>query len=62
MHKLDKLLKVSDTYTENILKNSVGKIIEEDKAAYVNGEAGGRMYHAISRDWITNEIFRRVES
>jgi len=61
MHKLDQLVKVSDAYTENILNNSIGKIIEDDQAAYVNGVEGGRMYHAISRDWITNEIFRRVE-
>ena len=46
-------------WTENILKNSIGSVIETDTSIYPPGYV--RMYHAITRDWITNEIFRRVE-
>ena len=46
-------------WTENILNNSIGKVIETDTSIYPPGYK--RVYHPISRDWITNEIFRRVE-
>lgn len=46
-------------FTENLVLNSVGKVIETDKCKYPLGYK--RFYHAITRDWISNEIFRRVE-
>lgn len=59
LYKFHKPLKPEDCFTENILKNSIGEVIETDKSIYPAGHR--RMYHAITRDWITNEIFRRVE-
>ena len=59
MHKLDTLLKPSDILRENIKNNSMGQIIENDKAAWFPGNP--RKYHATTRDFITNEIFRRVD-
>jgi len=45
--------------TEGLKSNYLGKIIEDTPGAWPAGYE--RIYHAISRDWITNEIFRRVE-
>lgn len=53
--------------TENIKKNSIGQIIETDHSDF-KSEAklkdpkniNERKYHPF-RDWISNEIFRRVE-
>jgi CubicO group peptidase (beta-lactamase class C family) len=45
---------------ENIKKNMIGEVIEQTKpCTYPYGL--NRSYHAVSKDWITNEIFRRVE-
>ena len=45
--------------TENIKNNSIGKVIESAKPVYhTNGQ---RQYHAVTRDWLSNELFRRVE-
>jgi len=49
---------VQDTLTEEIKKNSIGKIIETQKLVFP--ENGKRQYHAITRGWVANEIFRRV--
>ena len=63
MHKFDKLMKVSDAYTHNILnKNSIGTIIENEPAMFINNVPKSRIYHAITRDLVVNELFRRVES
>ena len=52
--------KIEDTWTENIKKNSIGSIIEKAKCTYpANGK---REYHAITRGWIANEVFRRVDT
>ena len=50
--------KVEDLQTENIKKNCVGKYYEGAKPIFAPCK---RQYHAFGRDWITNEIFRRVE-
>ena len=48
------------TLTENIKKNMIGKIIEDEKPRDLpHGLV--RFYHAQTRDYISNEIFRRVE-
>ena len=44
--------------TENIKQNRIGEIIENDPPLKKGSK---RVYHAFTRDWITNEIFRRVE-
>ena len=52
-------MKVEDMLTENIKKNSIGSVIETDTCIWPEGFK--RQYHSVTRDWITNEIFRRVE-
>lgn len=54
--------------TENIKNNSLGKLIEDETCMWANKEkwanpdtVSERWYHAITRDLISNEIFRRVE-
>jgi len=54
----DTALDVTDALTENIKKNSIGKIIEKQQLRYPDW--GKREYHAITRGWVANEIFRRV--
>jgi hypothetical protein len=57
--KLHRPLTIDEIKTENIKKNSVGKVIEESKSFIIAGSP--RIYHGFSRDWITGEVFRRVE-
>ena len=59
LYKLGTQLKNEDTHTQNIKKNSIRRIIEGETPGWTN--AGPRLYHAWTRDWISNEIFRRVE-
>ena len=47
------------TLTENIKKNKIGTLIENNKIFYPFGLK--RQYHSITRDWISNEVFRRIE-
>jgi CubicO group peptidase (beta-lactamase class C family) len=54
----DTSLDVQDALTENIKKNNVGKVIENQKLNFP--ATGKRQYHGITRGWIANEIFRRV--
>ena len=49
-----------DLVTERIKQNTIGRIIEEHPQKYQKGE-DKREYHAISRGWIINEVFRRIE-
>ena len=54
--------------TEAIKENKIGRVIEtaspiwlsDEKASNPSGERE-RYYHGTERDWVTNEIFRRVE-
>jgi len=59
LHKLHKQLQIEDMFTENIKNNSLGSVIETDTCMWPPGYK--RQYHSITRDWIANEIFRRVE-
>ena len=54
----DTSLGVEDTLRENIKKNCIGEVIARQKPVYPAG--GKREYHAITRGWVANEIFRRV--
>lgn len=47
-----------DILTNNIHKNSMGSIIETDTPVWPKETK--RWYHGSTRDWISNEIFRRV--
>jgi CubicO group peptidase (beta-lactamase class C family) len=50
-----------DLLTENIKQNKVGQIIEGHPLRFPSGGANKREYHAITRGWIVNELFRRVD-
>lgn len=60
LEKLDKAITLDEMQTENVKKNSIGSIIEKQRPHHY-GHGGKRCYHAVSKDWITNEIFRRIE-
>tara|TARA_B110000196_G_scaffold169460_1_gene145536 strand:+ start:4415 stop:5614 length:1200 start_codon:yes stop_codon:yes gene_type:complete len=57
----DRSLDTQDLLTENIKQNKVGKIIEEHAQKYRPNGGSRREYHAVTRGWIVNEVFRRVE-
>lgn len=49
---------VEDCLPENIKQNKVGVVLESAEPAWA--EEDRRAYHAFSRGWIANELFRRV--
>lgn len=57
----DTSLDMEDLFTENIKLNAVGRIIEDHAPSYGAGDGGKREYHALTRGWIVNEVFRRVD-
>jgi hypothetical protein len=57
--RFSKAVPVEWLTSENIRKNKVGEIIENEKIEIPEGYT--RVYHAVNRDWISNELFRRVE-
>lgn len=57
----DTSLDTQDLLTENIKKNKVGKVIEEHAQTYRPNGGSRREYHAVTRGWIINEVFRRIE-
>lgn len=50
-----------DLQADHIKENRVGRIIERQSARFPTGNGGKREYHAITRGWIVNELFRRVD-
>ena len=52
-------INVEDTLTGNIKRNAIGSIIEREKCHYP--KTGKREYHSLTRGWIANELFRRVD-
>ncbi|MBT8140011.1 MAG: beta-lactamase family protein [Gammaproteobacteria bacterium] len=57
----DTSIDLEDLFTENIKKNAIGKIIEKHAQTYKEGGGSKREYHALTRGWIVNEVFRRVD-
>jgi CubicO group peptidase (beta-lactamase class C family) len=51
----------ADLLTENIKLNKVGRVIEGHAQKFRKGDGHRREYHAITRGWIVNELFRRVD-
>jgi len=49
---------VEDCLPESIQQNKVGTMLESEEAKWA--VEGKRAYHAFSRGWIANEVFRRV--
>lgn len=50
-----------DLLTENIKQNKVGRIIEAHVQKFRTGGGSTREYHAVTRGWILNEVFRRID-
>jgi len=57
----DTSIPAADLSAENIRQNRVGQVIERQKAKFRKGEGNQREYHAVTRGWIINELFRRVD-
>ena len=57
----DTSLDMEDLFTENIKQNTVGRIIEGHAPSSGASAGGKREYHALTRGWIVNEVFRRVD-
>ena len=50
-----------DLLTSHIKQNRIGRIIQDQPVRFRKGNRGRREYHAVTRGWILNEIFRRVD-
>ena len=59
LEKFEETIQKEWTQTENVKKNMIGAVIEKTTPFWRKDSK--RVYHAITRDWINNEIFRRVE-
>jgi CubicO group peptidase (beta-lactamase class C family) len=57
----DTSLDVEDLFTDNIKQNSVGRVIEGHAQTYKPDGQARREYHALTRGWIINELFRRID-
>lgn len=58
----DTSLDMEDLFTVNIKQNAIGRIIEGHALSFgASGDGGKREYHALTRGWIVNEVFRRVD-
>jgi CubicO group peptidase (beta-lactamase class C family) len=57
----DTSLDMADLFTENIKANAVGRVIERHAPSYRDASGNRREYHALTRGWIVNEVFRRVD-
>ena len=57
----DTAIDVDDLLPENIKANRLGNIIEKQEQHFRSPEVGRREYHAMTRGWIVNEVFRRVD-
>merc|ERR1712240_589921 len=54
----DQTLDPIDLLNYNIKNNAVGSVVEKQPQHFPS--TGRREYHAMTRGWIANEIFRRV--
>ena len=61
MAAFDTSLDPEDLLAKNIKENRVGRIVEAQTARFRPGGRSRREYHAITRGWILNELFRRVD-
>ncbi len=51
----------NDLLPARLKQNTVGAVIESHSLRFPTGGSGKREYHAITRGWILNEVFRRVD-
>merc|ERR1711942_421797 len=56
----DQALPRESLLPENIKRNKIGEVIEKQEQSFPS-ETQKRQYHAVTRGWIANEVFRRVE-
>jgi CubicO group peptidase (beta-lactamase class C family) len=61
MAAFPKALDPQDLRTESIKQNKVGELIEGLSLSFPDEDGRKREYHAVTRGWILNEIFRRVD-
>jgi CubicO group peptidase (beta-lactamase class C family) len=61
MAAFDTALDPEDLLVENLKQNRVGRVIEGHPLRFRKGNRSRREYHAITRGWIVNELFRRVD-
>lgn len=61
MAAFPKALDPQDLLTENIKQNKVGELIEGLSLRFPDQDGRKREYHAVTRGWILNEVFRRVD-
>ena len=52
----------TDIQPPAIHNNVVGKVLEDHPLKFPDDTSSPREYHALSRGWIANEIFRRIDS
>ena len=57
----DTAIAVDDLLPENIKANRLGSLIENQDQHFRSAAATRREYHAMTRGWIVNEVFRRVD-
>ncbi len=50
-----------DLHPERIRENALGAIIQRQTPMFRPGQGNQREYHAITRGWVANEVFRRIE-
>ena len=58
--QLNITLSAAQLETSALRQNSVGSVLEQHPLQFPDAESA-REYHAITRGWIVNEIFRRIE-
>lgn len=58
---LDQSIDPEDLISENIKQNQVGRILENHSQKFRKNGKSRREYHAVTRGWIANEVFRRVD-
>ena len=58
--QLNVTLSAAQLETSALRQNSVGSVLEQHPLQFPDAESA-REYHAITRGWIVNEIFRRIE-
>ena len=57
----DVSIPAEDLVAENIKQNRIGKLIEDHPQRFPKREGRTREYHAVTRGWIVNEVFRRID-
>ena len=57
----DASIPLASLQADAIKQNAIGKIIEQQSQMFRDGADNQREYHALTRGFIANEVFRRVE-